>query len=317
MDLRRLEVFLSVVDEGTFTGAADALGVSQPAVSQAMGALESEVGARLFHRLGRTVRLTDAGAALCDPARLALRDVTVARAAVDAVSNLTAGHLELACLPTLAASPLAPLVGEFRRRHPDVSVSLLDPDDSDGVLGLVRSGMCELGLVGDGPVGGLVAEHLAEQAFRAILPPGSGSEAKLDARALAAMPFVAPPRGSSSRELLDAVLRGDGLEPRVVVETAQREALLPLVLAGAGAALVPEALALVAASLGCVVVDVEPPAGRGVLLVRRPASLTPSAEAFVDVARRGVPPSGAPTERPASSTNPRGGSGRRRSQPPV
>src|SRR5271154_732281 len=139
MDLRRFEVFLSVVDEGTFTGAADALGISQPAVSQAVSALEAELGARLFHRLGRTVRLTDAGTALCEPARLALRDVDVARAAVDSVRDLTGGS---------------------RRRCPEVSLSLLDPDDTDDVLGLVRCGKCELGIVSDGPVGSLVAERL-------------------------------------------------------------------------------------------------------------------------------------------------------------
>lgn len=288
MDLRRLEVFLRVVDEGGFTGAADALGISQPAVSQAVGGLESELGAKLFHRLGRTVRLTDAGSALCEPARLALRDVAVARAAVDAVRELAGGHLELACLPTLAVAPVAPLVGEFRRRHPDVSISLLDPDDTDDVLGLVRSGECELGIVGDARVGELVAERLADQSFQAILPPGSTSSSRIDAAQLATMPVVAPPRGSSSRELLDAVVRRHGLEPRVVVETAQREALLPLVLAGAGAALVPEALAAVAASLGCVVADVDPPVGRGVLLVRRGAPLSPAADAFTALARLAV-----------------------------
>jgi DNA-binding transcriptional LysR family regulator len=285
MDLRRLEVFLAVVDEGTFTGAADLLGISQPAVSQAVGALESELGARLFHRLGRSVQLTDAGVALREPARLALRDVAVARAAVGAVRELLAGRLELACLPTLATAPLAPLVGEFRRRHPDVSISLLDPDDTDDVLDLVRSGACELGIVSEAPLGELLADRLADQAFRAILPPGTPRVDRLDAAALAAMPVVAPPRGSSSRELLDGVVRQLGLTPHVVVETAQREALLPLVLAGAGAALVPDALAAVAASLGCVVADVSPNVGRHVQLVRRRATLTPAASAFAALAR--------------------------------
>lgn len=291
MDLRRLEVFLSVVDEASFTGAADALGISQPAVSQVVAALEAELGVRLFHRLGRTVRLTDAGTALREPARLALRDVAVARAAVDAVRDVAGGHLELACLPTLAAAPLAPLVGEFRRSHPDVSIALLDPDDSEDLLGLVRSGACELGILGDGPTAELVAERLAEQSFRAILPPGSLADPTIDAAGLAEMPLVAPPKGSSSRELLDTVIARHGGVANVAVETAQREALLPLVLAGAGAALVPEALAVVAASLGCVVIDVVPPVGRGVQLVRRPAPLTPAAAAFVAIAHVGAPTS--------------------------
>src|ERR1700690_688460 len=106
MDLRRLEVFLAIVADGSFSGAADELGVSQPAVSQAVHGLEAELGTRLFHRVGRSVRLTAAGEALCLPARLALRDAAAARQAVDAVKDLLAGHLELACLPTLAVEPM-------------------------------------------------------------------------------------------------------------------------------------------------------------------------------------------------------------------
>lgn len=68
MDLRRLEVLVAVVDEGSFTDAADALGISQPAVSQAVRGLERELGVALFHRLGRGVRLTDAGSAVVGPA---------------------------------------------------------------------------------------------------------------------------------------------------------------------------------------------------------------------------------------------------------
>ncbi len=285
MDLRRLQVFLSVVDERSFTLAADELGISQPAVSQAVHALEAELGTPLFHRVGRTVRLTDAGSALSEPARQALRDVAVARAAVQAVRELLDGHLELACLPTLATSPLAPLVGEFRRRHRDVSISLLDPDDTDDVLALVRSGRCELGIVSDTPVVELESFRLADQAFRAVMPPGTSAGPVLDAADFSAMPMVAPPKGSSSRDLLDEVLAREGLSPHVVVETAQREALLPLVLAGAGAALVPHALAQVAASLGCVVADVRPTVGRGVVLVHRHATLTPAASAFASLAR--------------------------------
>jgi DNA-binding transcriptional LysR family regulator len=285
MDLRRLEVFLAVVDDGSFTGAADELGISQPAVSQSIRALEDELGAPLFHRLGREVRLTDAGTALCEPARLARRDVEVARAAVQSVRGLLAGRLELACLPTLAASPLAALVGEFRRRHAAVSMQLFDPDDIDDVLELVRTGTCELGIVADCDVGALRSIDLEAQEFLAILPPGSAPHDTIAIGQLADMPMVAPPVGSSSRKLLDDVLARDGRAPHVVVETAQREALLPLVLAGAGAALVPSSLADVARALGCVTCRVRPRIGRDVLLVHRDAVLSPAAAAFVTVAR--------------------------------
>src|SRR5258707_11026216 len=113
MDLRQLSYFLAVVDERTFTAAAAAVAVAQPSVSQAVRSLETELGTPLFHRVGRSVRLTSAGEALVAPARQALRDAEIAREAVRAVAGLTAGRLDLAALPTLAAEPVAALVGAF------------------------------------------------------------------------------------------------------------------------------------------------------------------------------------------------------------
>lgn len=284
MELRKLEIFLAVIDHDGFSAAADELGISQPAVSQAVRALEHELGAALFHRLGRTVRLTDAGEALGAPARLAVREAAVAKAAVEAVRGLEQGRLELACLPTLAASPLAPLVGELRRRHPGLRVVLEDPEDTDDLLDLVASGTCEVGLVGECDTGALASLPLAPQDLLAVLPPGSDLVGALDLAELAAMPLVAPPPGSSSRDLLDGVLASRGLRATVVVETAQREALLPLVLAGAGAALVPRALADAAAAMGCGVCEVRPRVARDVVLVHRAGPMSPAASAFASLA---------------------------------
>ena len=285
MDSRRLEGFLAVVDAGSFTAAADELGVTQPAVSQAVAALERELGVPLFHRLGRGVRLTDAGEALALPARLAVRDVDAARRAVAGVRDLVVGRLELACLPTLAADPLAPLLGAFRARHGGVTVRLLDPEDTADALALVRTGRCELGLVADaGAAAPLVVTGLGTQSFLAALPPGALAPGPLRVEDLAEMPVVAPPVGSSSRDVLDAVLAAAGRVATVVVETAQREALLPLVAAGAGIAIVPAALGEPARLLGCVVADLDPPVTRPVCVVRRDAPLTPAAAAFLALA---------------------------------
>src|SRR4051794_35505124 len=114
MDLRRLEMFVAVVDEGGMTRGAAAAHVSQPALSQAIRGLEAELGVALFDRVGRRVRLTAAGEALLDPARQALRDVETATAAVMAVRGVEGGRLSLGSLRTLAVDPTAPLVGRFR-----------------------------------------------------------------------------------------------------------------------------------------------------------------------------------------------------------
>ena len=142
MDLRRLRLFLAVVDGGGMTRAAEAEHVSQPSVSQAVRELEAELGTPLFHRVGRRVVLTAAGEALVEPTRQVLRDVETGRAAVAAVSGLDAGRLDLVALPTLAADPVAPLVGAFRLAHPGIDIALADPTDAADLVDLVASGEC-------------------------------------------------------------------------------------------------------------------------------------------------------------------------------
>ena len=284
MDSRRLAIFLSVVDEGSFTAAGDALDMSQPAVSQAIRELEDDLGAVLFHRLGRAVQLTPAGEALVLPARQARHDLRIGRSAVEEIAGLGAGRLDLACLPTLAVAPLAPLVGAFRAAHPGVSIRLSDPEDTAELLRFVRSGESEVGLVEQLHVDGLVTVTLWNQEFLVVLPPGSTATSPFRLRDLAALPLVAAPPGSSTRGLLDDALERSAAKATVVVEAAQRETLLPLIVAGAGAGLLPSPVAEIAAILGCVVVEPYPTVSRTVALVHRDGPLTPSARRFIELA---------------------------------
>src|SRR5579859_7433874 len=168
MELRQVEYALAVIDCGGFTRAAAALHVSQPSLSQGVSNLEGDLGLPLFHRLGRRVVLTDAGRAFTDPARRLLRDVDVVRATVTAIKGLGAGQLDLVALPTLAVDPLAPLVGLFRRRYPDVNVRLVEPEDADAVLGWVRDGRCEIGLAELPASQDLIATDLMRQEILAV-----------------------------------------------------------------------------------------------------------------------------------------------------
>ena len=295
MDLRRLGHFLAVADHGGFTRAARAVFVSQPALSLAVRELEDELGTELFYRVGRQVRLTPAGQALLGPARQALRDVDTARAAVASVTGLLTGSLTLGSLPTLAADPLAGLVGRFRTAHPGVLVDLAAPEDTADLAGLLQTGECELGLAEGATLpAGLTTRELTRQRLLVILPPGTTRAAQLAVGELGSLPFIAAPRGTSSRRLLDEALTSVGLSPAIAVVTAQREAILPLVLAGAGAALLPEPLARVAARLGAVVSDPSPPITRSIVLAHRPGPLAPAARRFLDLATSAHPGPPAP-----------------------
>ncbi|MGO9029785.1 MAG: LysR family transcriptional regulator [Acidimicrobiales bacterium] len=289
MDLRRLEHFLAVADHQGFTAAARVVGVSQPALSLSVKELEAEVDTALFHRLGRRVVLTPAGDALVGPARQALRDVATGRSAVAAVAGLKGGSLAIASLPTLAADPVAPLVGRFRREHPAVAVDLAAPEDSADLAAMVRDGRRELGITeDDGSALDLVVHGIGLQQLWLIAPPGTvppGSGRWSGALGdLADLPFVAAPAGTSSRRLLEAGFP-TGSGPNVAVVSAQRDALVPLVLSGAGAALVPEGTAKVARGQGALVVRPDPPVTRSIVLVHPRGTLAPAAARFVGLAR--------------------------------
>ena len=285
MDLRRLRLFLAVVDEGGFTRAAEAMFVSQPSVSQAMRELEDELATPLFHRVGRGVVLTSAGEALVGPARQVLRDVEVGEAAVAAVTGLVIGRLDLCSLPTLAVDPVAPLVGAFRLAYPGVTLALADPDDSADLVHLVSTGECELGVDAQPAPGRLVSLELGSQDLLAVFPPGTLAPRRaIGIDRLAEFSLVTSPEGTSTRRLLDDACASAGVTPQIAVVTEQREAILPLVLAGAGAALLARPLAETAQRLGAVIAPLRPRVSRMVYVLHRVGPLSPAARAFLNIA---------------------------------
>lgn len=295
VDMRRLEYFLAVVDHGGVGRAADALLVAQPSLSQAVKTLGREMGAALFVRSGRGLVLTDAGRALVSPARQLLADAAAARTAARRVAELEGGRLDLVTLPTLAVDPLTELAGRFRERHPRVGINILAPTDADDVGKQVRSGDCELGLTMlPYEQDGLQHRELAPQQFDVVLPPDAGPERRggpasrggpVGRAELGALPWVITPHGSSTRALLDQALADGGAAPRIAVETDDREAIVPLVLAGAGATLLPRSMAEHAAQRGALVRPVDPPLVRRVALVHRPGPLSAAATTFLTMAR--------------------------------
>ena len=278
MEVHQVRYALAVADEGTFTAAAAACFVAQPSLSHAIRALERELGVELFRRVGRRPVLTAAGEAFVPAAREVLRALDTVQAEVDAVSGLVAGHLDLVALPTLAVDPVTPLVGAFRTAHPGVTVRLAHPENVASLVEAVRSGGSEIGIT-ELPVGakGIRALPLGRQELVAILPPGSIAPRRLDLRGLAGHPIVTLPAGTSTRNTLDAAFEAAGAAPAIAVETDQREAVVPLVLAGAGAAVVPAPMADIARQQGAVVAHLRPALWRDLGLIHREATLSPAA----------------------------------------
>lgn len=286
MDERRLRYFLAVVDEGSVTRAARRLHVAQPSLSQALRAFELELGVQLFHRVGHGLRLSTAGETLAGHARQILRAIDAARGAISGVLELRTGTLEIAALATLAVDPMSDLIGRFRALYPGVEVRVLEPESAEQVGALVRDGACELGAA-HLPLSRsqLVAHSLGEQELQFVLPPHTAAEQRpLGARELARTPLVVSPPGTSTRMLLEQALAAVGVTPQIAVQTAAREAIVPLVLSGAGAALLPASLAEEARRRGATVRSARPRITRTVGLIHRQGPLSPAAAALLALA---------------------------------
>ena len=176
---------------------------------------------------------------------------------------------------------MATLIGRFRDRHPGVQVSVLEPESADGVRALVRDGSCELGAAHLPLRGAARRPPAREQELLFVLPPGCALRASAPRGARARdTPLVVSPPGTSTRMLLEQALAAVGVAPQIAVETAAREAIVPLVLAGAGAALLPAPLAREAQRRGASSAA-RAPITRKVGLVHRLGPLSAAARAFL------------------------------------
>jgi DNA-binding transcriptional LysR family regulator len=286
MDIRQLTYFLAIVDHGGFTRAASALYVSQPALSQTVQSLERELGTALFHRIGKRAVLTEAGTALIEPARAAVRSMETARASVDAVHELRTGRLDIAAMPSPAVEPLTSMVRDFSGRHPGVRVCVRAAFTPRDVVQMVRTGAGELGLLttpGPLPEKEVVSHLVGEQGFVLLTPPEGPYPAgrAVACEELAGQRLIIVQRGTTARAFVDG-LRERGVEFTVAAETEHRVSVLPLVLAGVGLAVVTDSWRGMAERAGARVLDLEPNSVVRLELISRRGPLSPAARAFLD-----------------------------------
>lgn len=211
--------FTLAATHGTFTAAARAAHVTQPALTGAIQRLEAELGARLFVRGRRGATLTAAGEALLPCARAALAAVEDGRRAVAEVSGLVAGSVRVGAGATVCSYFLPPVLARFRAEHPGVQI-LVREAPHEAILAEVESGELDLGIVGRR--GG---ELWQMDALVVVGAPGASLE---DA------PFVTFPRGTTTRALLDRHFP----DARVAMELGGIAAVKGNVRAGVGVALV-------------------------------------------------------------------------------
>lgn len=290
MEVRQLKFFLAVVDHGGFSKAAEHLMLAQPSLSQAIAGFEKELGMPLFHRVGRGVVVSEAGQALIGPARMVLRDIDEAAAAMRSLKGLLGGRVDLITMPSPGMEPLTAILTEFVRTHPNVTVNAEAGFTAQEILDTVRSGACEIGVLGSAQptrASDLDVIPLESQALVLISGPDDDvSDSKIVRREdLSGCRLIVSQRGSLMRALVDDVL-AEGIALTIVAELAHRTSILPMVLNGIGRAVMPSSWTQTARSAGARVQRIVPETYLHVCAVSRRTHLTAPAVALMEEARR-------------------------------
>ncbi|GHH41194.1 LysR family transcriptional regulator [Streptomyces candidus] len=246
IEARHLRVLRAVAATGSFSAAARELGCTQPAVSQQMKALEQSAGTTLLIRTGREMRLTQAGEALVRHAVGILAGLTAAEEEVAAIAGLRAGRVRLVSFPSGSSTLVPTALAALRAAHPGTRVSLVDAEPPRSVE-MLREGDCDVALAFRyGPGGAtedwtdLVVRPLLTDRLVGLVPEGH----RLDGAGtvgigeLAEEPWIAGcPR---CRRQLVEVCESAGFAPRIDFATDDYPAVMGLVGAGLGVAVLPE-----------------------------------------------------------------------------
>lgn len=249
MELRHLRYFVAVADNLSFTQAAADCVVAQSALSQQIARLEKDVGAALFTRSSRQVRLTEAGAVLLPWARRLLADAEQARQDVEALTGLRRGRLRLGVIQTVAgALDLAAVLGEYRARHPGIELAI-GYDTSEALLTAVLAGELDVAFVGLGPEhlpAGLGHRVLHEDRLVAVVPAGHrlAGRRHIDLAELSGDEIIWFSKGTGLRTAVEEACDRAGLAPRQEVEVGLVGDMVRLAAHGLGVAVVPASAVL-------------------------------------------------------------------------
>ena len=247
--LRELDVFLTLAETLNYRRAAERLHLSQPAVSGVINRLELALGAALFDRSTRAVYLTAAGQVFVERVRLLQQQADAAVQAVRDISELRAGRVRVAALPSLAATAVPAAFARFAALYPQIRLEMLD-SLSGPAFELVRTGQADFALTAANPAyPDLAYQPLGEDPFVLLLPaehPLALQDRPLRWDETWALPHVSMPLPTSVRQYADKAFLQNGLSFAPQYEVEHLATINAMVAAGLGVAALPELAALVA-----------------------------------------------------------------------
>jgi DNA-binding transcriptional LysR family regulator len=247
LDVRRLRVLSEVAARGSFSAAAHALTLTQSAVSQHVAALEREVGLPLVERGTRPVELTEAGHALTRHAIGIFARLDGAEQELGEIAGRRHGRLRFGSFPAALATFVPPAFARFRRRHPEVTLTVVD-DALQRLILRLDAGELDLALIFDHEALPEIAARdlermpLLDDVFRAILPAGhrlTRRRRPLELSDLSGEPWIGGAPTSAWYRIASHACRLAGFAPEVGFATDNPIALQGLVAAGLGVSVIP------------------------------------------------------------------------------
>lgn len=242
VELRQLEYFVAVAEESHFGRAAARCHIAPSGLSASIRALEQDLGAQLFTRTTRSVRLTDTGQALLTQARRTVDAAGEARRAVASVKGLQRGRLRVGVLQGMEAVDLAGVLGRYHHRHPEIELHLVQGATAD-LLDAVRGGTLDLAFIGVHPADtdGIHARRVISQPLLVACSRRHpfARRRTVHLRELAQEPLVAFPPSWGFRIITDTGLASHGVHPPIVAEVNDITTATALVAAELGVALIP------------------------------------------------------------------------------
>jgi DNA-binding transcriptional LysR family regulator len=282
VNLRQLEYFVAIAEEGSVTRAADRLFVAQPSLSQQIAALEAELGGALLERMPRGVRLTMAGQSFLPEARAAISHAERARRSVRMALGLEAGQLQVAAITSTAAGILPSVLRRWQELHPEIEVSLAEFLHRRALEESVRDGVSDMAVGAPPAKWEGTIEPLGWEELVVVLPRDDPllRRRSIDLAALAERRWVhfAPSHGLA--EVIDLQCAAAGFTPRAALRTSQVAVAPQFAAAGLGPTLVPEHV--VAEGLRELVRPAKPRLVRPVVALTR-GDWSPIARAFLEI----------------------------------
>ena len=247
LDVKRLRILREVVNQGSFSGAADTLYLSQSAVSQQIATLEREVGMKLVERTRDGTKPTDAGSVLVAHADAAICRLDEAERELKAIAGLEGGEVRIASFPSASATLLTLAVSEFTKKHPKVKLNVADAEPESS-LPRLRAGELDVAITFDYPTLPEPEERdlehtlLLTEAMHVALPIDHplAERSRVKMTDLSDEDWLSGGCPSSCGLIVSQACRDAGFEPRIGFESDDYHVLQGFIAAGLGVTLLPD-----------------------------------------------------------------------------